>query len=266
MFTKKCLMSLVIYLICFNNAYSIVWFDNGSYNQVNYSITDETQIWNNGTNSTTVNLQTGSNLSTVRVFQTSNLNIYGGSVSSLYGRDYSNININGGSLNYFALYESSVLKMSSGVFSYGMEQMNKTSSMIMDGGTIHGQIDMYDYSNILMRGGSINSGLNISDFSVAEIRGGNIGGINIYDNGTFIVCGSHFRIDNAYVENGIFTIKNYSPYSTHSITGKLLNGDYISTTFSFLGYSNAKLILIPEPCTAFVFGSGFLYLLKRNRD
>lgn len=241
MFTKRCLSLLIIsILLIAGNSKAIVWFDDGLTHQVNYTITDETQIWNNGSNPTTVNLQIGSNIHpyNVSVYENSNLNIYGGYLWCIYGRDTSKINIQGGETAVVSSCENNIVTMSAG--------------LVKDLGS-------NDYGYLNVTGGIVNN-ITGQGSSKIEISGGKIKNITAYNNAEIVINGSHFRINDVPVELGYLI----SPISYGLLTGKLKNGDTLAALLNFTSPSSS-IILIPEPSTLVFLYFGYFFLNKTKK-
>ncbi len=144
---------------------------------------------------------------------------------------------------------------------YGYED----SRISIRGGDIR-RFYSHDYSQTSIFGGSMYDLISY-DCSRINIYGGSIGNdLSLSNQSTIRIFGSVFAVDGQPVGYGkITSILGGSPEneSLRRLTGTLLSGALIDNDF-YIGH-DARIILVPEPATIFLFGLGALCLRKRRK-
>jgi hypothetical protein len=90
--------------------------------------------------------------------------------------------------------------------------------------------------------------------------------LKLWDQSEIQIFGSDFAVDGLAIGYGELTsILGGDPWyePLRYLTGTLLNGELIDTTFR-IG-DNARIVLIPEPASAMIIGIGGLFLFLRRR-
>lgn len=218
----------------------------------------------------------------ISTFDVSNVNLYEGShVSYLNAYNNTIVNVSGGKLSGSSLYNSSTVNISNG---YAHLVLHDNSTVRVFGGS-GSTIDAYDTSKVNISGGNIDS-VNGINMSTVYISGGSIdsylhvfedsqitmsGGtiaesvtIGLSQNAILVLDGTNFAIDG--IPFGLGEIKSmfggyYGDEPYRRLTGILANGDIINN--QFLIGENAKIALVPEPCTLLVLGFGGIMLRRR---
>lgn len=128
-----------------------------------------------------------------------------------------------------------------------------TSVIVMSGGSIGGDLNTFDSSTTWITGGSIGVFLQAGDLSSITLSGGSIGDkINAFGSSTLTIVGASFEIDGVPVGFGAVSA------TTGVLTGVLASGDALDNVFSRA--SEATIVLVPEPSTALLIGSGVIAL------
>lgn len=165
---------LIMFLICsLSTSYGITVFDDGYEHDIDYTIEDSVYIQNDSfwNYPTTVNILSGGVITmAITPWEDSNLNIIGGEISSISGRDNSNI-------------------------------------LIKSGG-ISGSINLYTYSNLIIEGGTLNIfQFCLHHYSSLFIHNGALTfeGLNIEDSSSATIYGTNFNINGRPVQSGTYT-------------------------------------------------------------
>jgi hypothetical protein len=230
---------------------------------IDYTITDSVRIVEGGNPNppTVVDIVEPAYVSrNVRAFDFSIVNVRGGTIGgyddeTLTAYDTSTVNVYGGSLG------GEVNVINNGV-------VNIYGGYVFDADAAgSGTLNIY--------GGEV-GGPNATDGSTVNIFDGQIDGIRATDSGTVSIHGGTIVSDmrsgvgRGYHDSVITvfgTDFNYPygpiPESSGVLTGVPANGGSIDVTFEI--YSDASIVLVPEPCTVVLLAMGVLGLAARTR-
>ena len=249
---------------------------------IDYTTEEDVHIVEGADPPTVVEVVTPASLrSHTRVFDSSILNVNGGTVPLVYAHDSSVVNYTGGGwCSVMETHDASTANLSGGfndLFAYGSSTVNLTGESV-------GEIwAAYDSSTMNIPGGgsdflqahdssevNISGGLfwpSASESSKVNVSGGTIA-LSASDSAAVTISGGTITSLAAGEESGahtcVITVEgsgfNY-PYGsisdvTGTLTGTLAGGDPINADFDI--YSNASIVLVPEPSTGDFDGDGFL--------
>ena len=244
--------------------------------------------------SSTLNITGGRTYRDVIAWDSSHLNIISGDEivldDSILARDSSTLTISGGSFEDAAAFDTATLDFLGGTASedvtgHGSSTVNILSGIIGDdvdafdtatlnflGGTASEHVTGRGYSTVNILGGIIGDDLVAYDSCVMNVYGGDMleGGVEAYDNSRVSISGGLIESLRAGRTSGehtsLITIAgngfNYPygeiPDSAGTLTGTLANGDPINAPFEI--YSDASIVLVPEPSTFILLAMGALGL------
>lgn len=282
----------------------LVMLNDGQVHDIHSATNDDIRVdYKSPGTGTTVNILEAGVIGTLVGYEDSTINILGGSIHSLttYGR--SQVAVSGGLITYrIRAYENSQVDFSGGLTynnldAYGSSQVNvsggsmvqlwardnsqvavsggsmseflstKDSSQVnVSGGSMSG-LWAYDSSQVSVSGGSITN-LGAWDTSQVNVSGGLIGRkLTISENAVLTIDGSDFAVDGTpvgYIEFSNILGGDYWTEPYRRLTGTLLSGEPINNDFQ-IGYS-AKMVLVPEPATLLLLGTGGLMLRRRGHE
>jgi hypothetical protein len=264
-------MVSVVFGLGLPEAQATVVFNDGGTHTVDWAIYDYVWVRNSTLSQpTTLNLATGGFISQcLDIYDSSRANVSGGSIHhSLDAYDSSQVNISGGSFGGSLIADFSSQVRISGVSIDESLFAYKNSQVSISGGSIHHSLIAYEYSQVSISGGSISEDLLASGNNQVSISGGSIGGgLNVY-------AFSQANISGGSIGGGLYALNssqitiygsgfNY-PYGTLTgrglLTGTLASGEIINNAFYV--YSNARIVLVPEPSTLSILALGGLVLCR----
>jgi len=206
---KTKIFLILTLLSSIGNIYALS-FNDGYVHDVNSVIDDYIHVQNDPfwDYPTTVNiLDDGIVNNTITPYDDSILNIYGGTVLSIFGRDNSIIHFDSGLINgWISLYNN--------------------SQLFIDGGEIYvSQLSLKHFSELFIYSGSI---------AIGEYK------LEIFDYSTATIYGSNFTINGRPVQNNIYK------QGSGLLQGTLQSGDNISIEFRLDTVGSASLVLSPQ--------------------
>ena len=180
----------------------------------------------------------------------------GGSTSIILPFNYSTITLNGGS----------IIGGNVAIDTYG------DNILIVNSGTIKGDIAANSNSRFYIDGGSLLDDVYAYDSGIVEIRGGQTGGIyGTYGNGKIYLYGGTFSVNGQAVTAGD-SLRHYVPISPQypeyyigTVTGTLQNGSPVNNNFWIWASTSSDIIVIPEPATILLFGIGTCVLRRKSK-
>jgi len=242
-----CLLTLGI---CQQDAFSVVYFDDGLVHDIDYEVSEMVLAFDNiSGNPTTVNVLTDGWIKYyLDVYDHSRINVAGGSV---YGVPQSDAIMT----NHLWAHDNSEVTVSAGKVKYLYARDN--SHVTVSGGTVYWPFGARDNSTVDISGGSF-YGLDMGGDSRANISGG----LCTYEyeawaNSIITFVGSSFAIDGVPVDFGQYFP---SDYASGHLTGTLDSGDLLDNDFYI--HNNASIVLVPEPATVALLGLGTLFLIR----
>jgi hypothetical protein len=266
-----CLVAVVL-IIGSSKILATVTYDFGGEYDIDFPINDRVYVRNNVSNEPTIlNFLIGGSANEMHVWDTSQINISGGTIGNYFYADgdsrvtlssgsitghfeagyNSKIDITGGSISGFQSegYSQSVISNAS----IGSMLINSNSTVALENVSIGQSVQVQHDSKLTIYSGSIVEDLITFNNSQITILGGTIGDVfNINDQSCIIIHGSNFN----YGYGEII-------HSTGVLTGTLANGEPINNRFYV--YDDAKIILapVPEPASLLLLGLGGLLIKKR---
>ncbi len=243
---------------------------------INYTTEEDVHIVEGANPPTVVDVVSPASLhGHTRAFDSSILNVTGGLAQAVYAHDSSVVNYTGGGwCSVMETYDASTANLSGGfndLFAYGTSTVNLM-------GDSRGEIwAAYDSSTMNIRGGDTDF-LQAHDSSEVNIYGGSFwpsardsSEVNIYG-GTINSLWSGEELGE---HTSVITVEgsgfNYPygpiPDESGTLTGMLASGDPINAGFEI--YSNASIVLVPEPSTLLLLSTSAaslaFYVWRRRR-
>ncbi len=230
------ILSIISYLSIISFANAAV-FDNGGYHPIAYTINEDVWVDQSVSNNpgTHIELVTG-----------------GWAKEDIWAYNYSTITVTGGQID-------------------GELRAYNDVTLNINGGTIY-DVMGFGNCNITLSDGTIGNDFSIGgDTGIALISGGTIvGNLNLYDYGIINLDGSNFFADGAALNYGD-NVRDYAtvgidPWGnsclTATVTGSLSNGSFLNNVVYI--HDDADMYVIPEPATLLLFGLGVAILRKRK--
>lgn len=266
--------SVAVLVMATGQVFGLTEFNDGGTYDIGSTIIDDVWIdYQVSGMGTTVNLLAGSWLTApyqLRMFENGRINIYDGSMMEheawLRAHNSSQVNIFGGELSYFEMHDYSKINVSGGSITGNIESYGDSQISISNGSVTH--LFVRDMCQVDISGGSITYA-RFWNNSQVHMSGGTIVGVGVIgliveDSSTMTIYGSDFAVDGQSLEYGVLTSVlggSSSSEPLRHLTGTLNNGDSINN--DFLIGNDAKIILIPEPCTFLLLGIGGMLIRKR---
>jgi hypothetical protein len=242
----------VVLFLCACPALGTIHFRDGLTHDINYKINDDVWVdYQTLYMYTTVNLMAGGRINepyNLQAFEDSRINMLSGSIGGILSAfGSSQVDISGGSISTIVSFNSSQIDISGGsilwnLYSYGSSQVN------ISGGSIGGSLCNYDSSQVNVSGGQIVDRFITLDYATLKIYG------------------SDFAIDEQTFGYGELTSilgGHWYDEPHRHLTGTLLSGELIDNDF-YIG-EDARIVLVPEPASAMIIGIGGLFLFLRRR-
>ena len=273
-------MMVVIWVVLFLNStktFATIWYDFGGNYNIDFEVGDSVRVRNSTSDvPTTVNLLPNGSATWMDVWDTSQINITGGSIfAQLFVHDDSIVTFSSGVIgNAFEVMGNSQTTITGGSIganfqsndyaeasisntSIGYEMSIQDYSRIsIDTTTVYDIVNTWHNSSLDIFGGDMLDNVVARNNSSIDITGGNLYGIiDCYDDAVITLYGSNFNFPYGTITN-----------STGILTGTLSNGDLIDNRFYV--HDNASIVLVPEPATLLLLGLGGILLrrAKRNED
>jgi hypothetical protein len=214
--------------------------------------------------------------------------------SGMFMYDTSVLNVSGGTIDYLHTYDSSTANISGGVVSnyFGGNQTisahGSSAINVYDGANLVGGsgawFDLYDSSKLNVYGGYVSLFLNVRSTSVVNIYDGRLFDITPCDYSTINVYGGfiytflhNFGVPETATVNIYGYDFEYNPeglwmpplvdgegWWVSKLTGTGLNGTNITWYGLPDPYTHDNINLIPEPSTLLLFGLGIPALLRKR--
>lgn len=228
---KQIILSLLVIVVLIPNAFSLN-LDDGLAHDLKSQINEGIHIYNSDEgNPTTLNI------------------LEGGIVSSDYD---------------ITAFDDSVINLMGGYVGDFISLQNK-SQLSQASGTINQHLFTQDDSFALITGGTV-GWIRSETTSQVEIVGGEITHEFWADaDSTITIVGSDFAIDGISIDySEVTSLLMGNPWDEpyRRLTGTLANGELIDNDFQ-VGH-NAKIVLIPEPCSILLLGLGTLTLRRKR--
>lgn len=175
--------------------------------------------------------------------------------------------------------DNATMTMSGGLLRYNLNAGGQ-SDVFVSGGQVLRDLIAYEQSEIVISGGTISGWFGIADDGTATVSGGTFGyGIKagrydgsewgLTDTGVITFEGMGFAINGVPVNYGDYASSYANPINYYgypglggTLTGTLANGQSINEPFYI--FSDADIILVPEPSTLLLLGLGAVMLKKRR--
>jgi len=163
--------------------------------------------------------------------------VTGGSVTDgIWAYDTSTVNISGGTVNQVYAYDSSTVDMSA----YWVNHLDAfdTSTVDISGGSV-GDVMTYDSSTVNISGGSVQEDVYVVNTSTATISGGSVDEVWTAHTGTVHITGGQVRI--AGVNGGVVNVSGGSIGGLTAYGSVLVNvsGGSIGSMYGLKAYDSA---------------------------
>jgi len=227
----------------------------------------------------TANLLTGGNiLANLYVNDQAKLDIFDGSVDSIFTYDNctvnmsdgtissylsssgaSIVNISGGNVSWGYVMDSSILNFSDGnidrrLYSYHSSTVN------MSGGSVSEEICAHNNSTVNISGGNVSNKVSAYDTSILNLSGGSIANLIAWNSSTVIFEGYDFTLGQGLS----WGLDGQTIFGTGILTGIWF--DHTSFVIPITYHNtDATILAIPEPATLVLLSLAGLFLRKKNR-
>jgi len=172
----------------------------------------------------------------------------------LYAYNSSAVNISGGSLDYLYAYNSSAVNISGGsvhdLYAYD------SSTADVSGVSVY-SLYAYGSSTVSVTGGSVST-LRAYNTSAVEVSGGTVGYLYVYNNGTVTLHGYDFRATAGLMLYGGRVL------GTGILSGEWFDGTPWTVNIS-QNADGAIIRVVPEPATLSLLSLGGLAVLRRKK-
>lgn len=271
---------------------TIVQINDGLHHLVNnYKYQDDSVYLDSGVINdpgTHLEIVDGGSIDSIYAFNKSSVTVNGGSITYLLCMRYNSIatvnngfveslaaqynsttTVNGGTIKLLSTNHTSTTIIDNGLISNNI-QTHDSSEVTVSGGTVNNYIHAYDNSTITISGGATNNTIISHDSGIINIMGGTINSyFRAYD-GTIYLYGNNFSVNNTALSFGddlrdYGTLGSSGYWLSGPVTGILQDGSLLDTRFSIWADSDAQIIIIPEPATVLLLGSGGLFIRKKRR-
>lgn len=262
---------VVVLCIGSSDVLATITYDFGGEYDIDFVINDRVYVRNNASGEpTTVNLLLGGSVGDLHVWDTSQINIYGGTVGNyFYADDDSRVTMSSGMITgHFEAGYNSTIDITGGTIgdfqsegysqsaisnaSIGALLVNYRSIVTIDNVSVGQSVQAQHDTQLTIYSGVIGDDLLTKDNSQVTIFGGTFGDIfDLIEESVVTIHGSGFNYGYGEITN-----------STGILTGTLANGDLINNRFYVHG--NASIVLVPEPAALLLLGLGAVRLRSRQ--